>query len=203
MKRSLLRGVLLCTAPLLFVAFSPLALGDLVVNGGFEDSPDFNGWTVNDPSFFTNVGTNPAFAHSGNNKANLGATGLLGYLSQNIATTPGGNYVLSFWLANDVLGSLTPTNEFDVYWNGSLILSLTNAPAFAYTNYIFPNLFATGASTTLEFDYRNDEDFYRLDDVSVNVPDSGSTIWLAFSSLGFLCLVNSLRAKGSVRSHPA
>jgi hypothetical protein len=165
-----------------------------VVNGGFETG-DFTGWTVNDPSGFTGVGTDSAFAYAGNNYAYLGASPNPGSLSQDLVTAPGGLYTLSFWLAHDV--SFAPSNEFSVYWNGVLVplSSLSDAGSFPYTNYTFSNLLATGALTTLEFRYRDDDDFFRLDNVSANAPDSGATIWLALASLSVVFVAHSLRPK--------
>ena len=186
MKASIPRSLLWCAIPLLCISIVSRAMGNSVVNGGFETG-DFTGWTVNDPSGFTNIGPDPLFAHSGTYHANLGALGLIGTLSQNIVTTPGTVYNLSFWLTND---SGVPPNEFDVLWNGVTIYSATNSAMFPYTNFFFPELVATGPSTALVFRYRNDDDFFRLDDVSVNVPDPASTLWLAFPTIGLLFLVN-------------
>lgn len=150
-----------------------------VVNGGFETG-DFTGWTVNDPSVlgpFTNVGQNSLFAHSGSHYANLGAEGVLGTISQNVSTIAGDNYTLSFWLAND---SGAPPNEFDVFWNGAEVLNLVNQPVQLYTLYSF-NVSATSASTPLVFQYRNDDDFFRLDDVSAtvaSVPEPATSLLL-------------------------
>jgi hypothetical protein len=170
------------------LALAPAAMANQVVNGGFEDFPDFTGWTVNDPSGFTLVGHDPAFAHSGNNKAFLGATGLLGTLSQNVMTSAGTGYTLSFFLAND---GGAPPNEFDVFWNGVEIFSEVNAPHNpSYTNFTFSVVGGAGASTPLVFQYRNDADFFRLDDVSVGVPDTGSTLWMALPVVGALVILD-------------
>ncbi|MGZ4982921.1 MAG: hypothetical protein ACXWG7_08540 [Chthoniobacterales bacterium] len=186
MKRFAFLRSTLCVAALTYAFLTAAASAQLVVNGGFETG-DFTGWTVVDPSDFTLVGTNPAFSNTGTDHADLGATGLLGSLSQAITTTPGGTYSLSFALAND--GNVPP-NEFDVYWNGVQISSITDAASFAYTIYSFNNLVATGSSTGLEFRYRNDEDFFRLDDVTVNVvPELSTTssVVLGFGCLGAFC----------------
>jgi hypothetical protein len=136
------------------------------------------------------VGSDPAFAHSGTYHANLGAEGVLGSLSQTLSTTPGGTYTLSFWLAND---SGVGPNEFDVLWDGAATpISLTAQPVFDYTEFTL-SVVATGASTSLEFRYQNDDDFFRLDDVSV-VPEPSVT-WLVLPSIGILCLVHYRGAK--------
>jgi PEP-CTERM motif len=144
-----------------------------VANGGFETG-DFTGWTPVDSSNFTNVGSNPLFAHSGTYHANLGAEGVLGSLSQNVGTTSGTQYDLTFWLAND---SGASPNEFDVLWNGVTVLSLSDAPVSNYTQYSLL-VTATSSSSSLEFQYRNDDDFFRLDEVSINVVPEPSTLSL-------------------------
>lgn len=189
MIKSVHARVLLCAALVCF-AFASSAFADAVVNGGFETG-DFTGWTVNDTSNFTNIGPNPLFAHSGTFHANLGAEGVLGSLSQNLSTTPGGTYTLSFWLAND---SGAATNEFDVLWGGTPIFTESNAPVSNYTEFTF-TLAATGASTALEFDYRNDDDFFRLDDVSVNIVPEPSVMWLALLGASLLCFARYRGAK--------
>jgi hypothetical protein len=192
MNRIPLAKISLCVLTLVVVG-ALTARANLVVNGGFETG-DFTGWTVNDPSGFSGVGSDPGFAHSGTHYAFLGANPNTGMLTQaqNLMTTTGTVYTLSFFLANDVTvnQNLSPTNFFEVKWNGAPIFSLTNQAAFDYTQITFA-LLATGPSTGLEFDYQHGNDFWRLDDVSVNagVPEAASTLWLAlpvFAGLGLL-----------------
>ncbi|HEX8280331.1 MAG TPA: hypothetical protein VF551_03050, partial [Chthoniobacterales bacterium] len=127
--------------------------------------------------------------------ANLGAFETIGSLSQTFATDAGGLYTLSFALAND---SSIATNQFSIYWDGSLLLALDNlagGPGEAYTTYTFDNLAASGSSTTLEFRYRNDDDFFRLDDVAVIAVPEASTISSVLLGAGLLCVVNYRRGK--------
>lgn len=167
------------------------------MNGGFETG-NFNGWTVNDPSPFappslTYVGSNPAFAHSGTHQAYLGSDpGIVATLTQAVTTTSGSTYDLSFWLASDM--TIAVNNALDVFWNGAVIMSVTNlAPTGGgnigqYLNYTFTNLpAASGASTDLQFRFRNDDDYFRLDDVSVTaaVPEP-STVSFAIFGIALL-----------------
>jgi hypothetical protein len=189
MKRLPPAHKIFCIAALL-CAGACSANANIIVNPGFETG-NFAGWTVNDSSGFTGVGNDSAFAHSGDHYAFLGATPNTGSLSQSLLTTSGSLYSLSFWLANDITTgpNLGPFSSFEVLWNGAPIFILPNSsPAFDYTQFSFTGLVATGASTTLEFVYRHDNDFFRLDDVAVNVPESFSTLWLAlpFAALGLL-----------------
>lgn len=191
MKRSALLRSSFCVAASVFSIFAAAASAQLV-NGGFENG-DFSGWMVTDPSGFSNIGSDPALANSGTYHANLGAFGLLGSLSQTFSTAAGSSYNLSFALAND---GTFPPNEFDVFWNGALVFSLSNYPALPYVNFSVANLNTTGTSTTLEFRYRNDADFFRLDDVSASVVPEASTTSLALLGLGLTSLVHYRRTKG-------
>jgi hypothetical protein len=178
---------------------------NIVNDSGFELSPAPNfsaSWTLNPPGGggagqqFSNVGNDPSFAHSGNNHANLApAIGSIGSLSQVLTTTTGTAYAVSFWLANN---SSVPVNFFQVYINGVLLTtSMTGtitSPPFSNSGVyqqVFATFIATGTSSTLEFRYRHDDDFWRLDDVVVQrAPEGGAPLWLALSILGGLCLVH-------------
>ena len=116
--------------------------------------------------------------------------------------SPAHFYTLSFYLANDFTAGLGPSTAFEVFWNGVSVLTLpANSPPFAYTNFTITGLVATGGATTLEFVYHHDNDFWRLDDVSVNVPEGGSTMWLALPTFAAIGLVYSRRGrKGLARA---
>ncbi len=197
MKPSRILPLLLCSAAFSFAAFAPSARAQ-IVNGGFETGTSTTAppWTFVDPSNFTGFGSDAAFANSGSRYAFLGASqttgnpGGTGTLSQTFNTIAGVVYQISFFLAND---GGTPPNSFVAMFNGIPFFTLTpNSPGFAYTQF-GGFVTATGASSTLSFQYRNDADFFRLDDVTVNrtsaVPDS-SLGWLALPTLGLLCLVH-------------
>jgi hypothetical protein len=147
------------------VALKPEYLG-LVENGGFETG-DFTGWDLFGGDTKDNYVTNsqpPVLPYSGNYFAALGSYGpALSYLAQTLATTAGQRYVLSLWLNSpDGLGP----NQFLVSWNGTTLFEETNIPALGWTNLQF-TVSATGASTVLEFGFRDDPSFLGLDDISV------------------------------------
>jgi hypothetical protein len=158
----------------------------LVQNGGFETG-NFSDWTlVGHTSHRGTVynavespATYPLAVHSGNYGAFLGDDELA-TLSQTLATTPGQTYLLSLWLDNPESGS---GQEFLVNWNANgssanTIFGLTNPPVFTWTNLQFI-VFASGTSTTLQFESENVPDFFGLDDVSVTVlapPQFGSAV---------------------------
>ncbi|MGI9088030.1 MAG: hypothetical protein ACR2HH_09880 [Chthoniobacterales bacterium] len=191
----------------LAVAATNLRADERLQNGGFETG-SFPPWTFTDnnpPPPFINVGGDSAFAHSGTYHANLGSSPMTGTLSQTFQTVAGAMYTISFYLAND--GTPNPAmgsfNSFMTTFNGLAIAgisALTNSAPFGYTLFT-GTATATGASSTLQFTFQNDADFFRLDDVSVNgpapagVPDQGSTFWLALPAVGALVLSQRLGRK--------
>ncbi len=191
-------------AALLFAFLTAAASAQVIVNGSFETG-SFFGWVVTDPSNFTIVNTtpDPALAHSGNYTAYLGASPGQGSLFQSLSTTPGQTYQLSFWLASDRFNAVD--NSFEVKWNGGSVLSLTNVPAPGttnpYMNFTIDNLTATGAVSTLEFVYVNNDDFFRLDDVALlAVPEMSATsfVLLGFVFLCFVCYLRNRAGRPSV-----
>ncbi len=203
--RHSLLAVVLATA-----SSTTLFAQNLVQDPGFEASADGTGahpfsasWTVNDPSAFSNVGGDSAFAHSGNNYANLGydpskagpMPPAFASLSQTLATTIGTTYTLSFWLANN---TSLPTNFFQAFFNGVMVSSTITSPPFpsngTYQQIVLTGLVATSTSTSLQFRYRNDDDFWNLDDVSVTgpaaAPEGGATLWILLPVFGGVCLLH-------------
>jgi hypothetical protein len=198
-----------CAAALTSLAIT-VAAQNIVVDPGFEastDSPNGNAfvlpWVATDSSgtVLSDVGGNPSFAHSGTNYANLGTkfpttaspSTSTGTLSQTLTTVAGGRYNLSFWLANNVA---LPTNSFQVQFGTTLVFATPlMAPPFpsdgAYRLFGFSDLLATGTSTLLQFQFQHDQDFWRLDDISVLLPEGGAPLWLAIPLLGGLCLLHA------------
>jgi hypothetical protein len=163
------------------VISSGAARADLVVNGGFETGSILPGWTQSGNTAFTFVYTNNP--HGGLYSYQVGPAGSLGYLSQTLATESGHTYHLSYWL-NHPTGS-TP-NEFYVSWDGSMIAGshLVNAGNFGATEYSF-DVVASGASTPLTLAYRDDQQYYYIDDISVT-PEPATLSLLAAGGLAAL-----------------
>ena len=182
-SRSVLAAV--CT----FLAGAALADPNLVVNPGFETG-DFTGWMLTgetrpDHSFVSDADTDPGWdewlPHDGAAFAALGAVGSDLSLSQTFATTPGQTYTFSFHLGSD---GESP-NALTALWDGSTVLALANQPetqghhliggpaAAGYAVYSFTRV-ASGPTTTIQFDSRNDEGWWALDDVSVTLPEPSS-----------------------------
>ena len=146
-----------------------------ILNGGFETGT-FTNWTQSGYYFYSGVVTGSKYAHAGTYGAALETGGTPGFLSQTLATTPGTAYLISFWL--DSPAANTP-NDFQVSWNGNVLLDKTNLAAIGWTN-IQLAVTATAASTTLQFGYLNGYFNFGLDDVSVvpvTHPDLAGVSW--------------------------
>jgi hypothetical protein len=131
-----------------------------VANGGFETG-DFTGWVqTGDVSF---SGVDPSAARSGSYGAFFGPTNT-GGISQSFATVASQTYRIDFSLS--LVDSAQP-NSFSWTWNGATQTpSFSNAAAFGYTGFSSLVL-ATGASSTLAFNFRDPQAFWLLDNVAV------------------------------------
>jgi hypothetical protein len=171
------------------VTISALILGagqvnaaNLVVNGGFETG-DLTGWDLQTTGY-TGVTDNTSFVSSGSYGLVGGQIGSNAKLTQTIATVAGASYTFSFDERNDFDD---PTNDFQVFWNGTMIQELLNGPSGAFTTYLF-NVVATGTSTEIRFGLRHDPSYLALDNVSVTpsaVPVPAA-VWLFGSGIAGL-----------------
>ena len=146
---------------------------EMVQDGSYE-AGDFCYWNLaGDPSVysynFVDDGTYSSYSPvSGNYFAALGQPATLAYLSQPLVTRAGQLYLLSLWLENP--SGATP-NQFQIQWNtnvtaANVVFNQTNMGTFGYTNLLFVLQAATN-TTTLQFGFRNDNDYFALDNVSV------------------------------------
>jgi Carbohydrate binding domain/PEP-CTERM motif len=176
------------------LAVSSQASADLVVNGDFETG-DFTGWSLSGNTGTTSVNNLPFNVHSGNFGAELGPIGSDGFLmQQNIGTTVGDVYQVSFWLHSD--GEIP--NDFSAIFGGVTGFSETDIPAADYTNYTF-NVTAISATSGLTLSFRDDPGFLGLDDVSVidlsTVPTPEPSTLAIGGVSGLLALAYGLRRK--------
>lgn len=151
------------------------AASNLIQNCAFGTG-DFTGWSgtaTSDPFSFVDNGDPLALGSTPYNglafEAALGSILATDTLSETFATTAGASYTIKFALLNDTDPIAGEGNSFAAAFGGASLLSLSNAPADAYTLYSFSET-ATGASTTLSFTEENDLGFWELDSVSVQGP---------------------------------
>lgn len=188
------------TAATFCSAFLTIAHGQNIVGDpGFEATgtgPFPAPWVLQpdgtDPDQYSEVvhDTNPGapFAHSGTNYAALGAADLQNnavpsHLKQTLATTAGSFYNISFFLAQDTIDPVTfNQNYFQAYFGGLLLftapLIVTPNTDGRYIGYSFVAQALTN-STLLDFSFSDNDDRWRLDDVSVSAtPETGASLTL-------------------------
>jgi PEP-CTERM motif-containing protein len=157
---------------------SPAMASNIVLNPGFE-TDDLAPWVANPSSSSVPWGTTgpSVFAHTGQFYASTNCAGPQcmtpdpdpkgAWLYQDLATTSGAIYNLSFWYTPD---GATP-NDFAVLWNGVQVLDILNSGSgFTFNLFTVSGLLAPGPTTRLEFLGRQDRGFDGLDDVCVDRP---------------------------------
>ncbi len=126
-----------------------------------------------------------AFVHAGINGMFLGENTQPGSLTQTIPTTPGAQYLVSFWVTNPLDGN---PNVFRALWNGSVLQGQTNVASFAWTQYHYA-VSATASQTKLRFEFQNDDNAFGLDDVQVElVPSADVRLQVTPATAGSITL---------------
>jgi len=159
--------------------------GNLVVNCGFETG-NFTGWTISGNTANPNgnyYGVDAYDANSGSFGAFMSQDFFVGTapvdLSQTLATVAGDTYQISFFLEQDTAPTTAGyIHAFSATFGGTTMLTLTPTVALpgslAYTEYTFSET-ATAPSTTLQFDFENDDNYWSFDDVSVTLTSTASS----------------------------
>jgi hypothetical protein len=172
---------------------SASAAGNLVTNGGFEDSTTItgagSGWIpsaslTEGVDYF--VDTSPGNAHDGNHSFAGGAVGSPGFISQNLATTVGTNYDIHLSLAN--LSGNADGTAFEVLWGGTVVYSTSDILGFGYQEIVL-SATATSANTALAIGFQDDSFYLNVDDISVTaavaaVPEPSTFAMMAFGLAG-------------------
>ena len=169
-------------------------INPILINGGFETG-DFTGWTLTGNSGENYVTSAADFAHSGHYGAALGQAYYLAFLTQMLNTTPGQQYLVSFWLENAANPYGYTPNQFIVYWNTTNLYSQANLPFMNWTNLQYV-VTATNTNSMLRFEVNDNPYYLGLDDVSVTplvapslaaaTTGNGVTLsWNTLSGLGY------------------
>lgn len=164
--------------------------GNLLLNNSFQTG-DFTDWNLSGNTGFTGVST--GFDGYTSQDADgffafLGAVGSDAVISQTVSDSSGQTYTVSFWYNANGSGP----SDFSASWDGTSLLSLTNALTNGWTLYSF-TVTGTG-SDTLSFGARNDPDYDALDNVAIfaSTPEPGT---LALLGLGLTALIGITRRK--------
>src|SRR3954470_5353836 len=161
MKNKFIKSIAMATAFVCMCAI-PAFSQNLVTNGGFE-AGNFSGWTQFGDTTSTGVCTDgdptvdcSGFApHSGDWMGSFGAVFTQGGVYQTLATSPGTNYLISFYLSN---GEHTP-NSYSIDFGGVTLVSGNDTGYLHWQFYQFTEM-ATSSSTTLSFAFYQVLDYY-------------------------------------------
>jgi len=187
------------------VATVATAHANLIVNGSFEDVTlpsqnwglfsAINGWTLGSGSPDFEIGLGSVYGvtgYVGNNVMEMDSTGNV-TVDQSVGTT--GNYTLSLLYAQR--SGVSPTSgSFEIWWNGSLVASLSPTST-AMT--LYSTTVAGLASNTLELRGTGTQDQYGaiVDDVQLAaVPEPSTCVAGALLMLPFgVQIIRRLRTR--------
>jgi hypothetical protein len=141
---------------------APAQAANIVTNGSFE-TQTFAGWTQTGNTSFSGVSC-PGGAPDGNCFAFFGPIGSTGGISQTLTTVAGTTYEIDFSFLSD---GGTP-NSFSGSFGGVTFINQTDIAAHPFQTFSF-NVQATGTSTVLAFNFRDDPGFLEIDAISVDV----------------------------------
>jgi hypothetical protein len=174
---------------------------NLVANCGFETG-DFTGWTLagndvpTESGFQYGVeGVDPLDGISPNSGdyqayfADLVANSTT--LSQTIATVAGGEYEVSWYMAQDTAPVSPYSNQFAASFGGLSLVSASVVPVQGYTYYSF-ELDAPTSSSVLSLTMGNDLGEFLVDDLDVSAAPEPATWTLALAGI-LACMLGRRR----------
>jgi hypothetical protein len=193
-----------------FALWAPRAeAANLVLDGSFENISGVgnggyllftnslgDGWNVTSGEAVIERGTLNGIPHGGNQYAYLDGDFAFNTLSQTIATTPGQQYTISFWIADSNPNLFQATFGGQTLYNGPAPASGGGFPATQYVEEIF-TVTATSGSSALTFSgqYTSGTGTV-LDDVSVvAVPEPCAAALIAGPLLAALAVRSRRGAK--------
>ena len=168
---------------------------NLVVDPGFEN-PVLTPWVTGGHTWSL-TSSNP---HTGAQGVETGCIGpacvaadtdpLSAWIFQDLATTNGSSYDLTFWLGLRKNPTDPSVNEVKVLWGGAEVFDIQNIVDPAFVQFTVSGLVASGSTTRLEFFGRNDPGVVSLDDISVDasagaVPEPAAFLLLGAGLAGF------------------
>ena len=157
---------------------------ELVLNGDFETG-DVSGWVESGNvagGFVFPVVSDPV------NASNILAIFALDtpyYVSQTLTTHSGGSYRLSFDLQVQGIASTPGALTFEAWFGNQQVFGVVDQ-TMEWTHFSFNNLSSTSGLTELKLGGRNDPDFTRLDNVSVQAIPEPETFAMLLAGLGLL-----------------
>ena len=160
---------------------------NLINNSGFEAGTA--GWyATGNQDGYTSVNgcSDTTCPFAGNLQAWFGAVNAPGGLAQDVATTAGANYEVSFWLANDGNDAdIMPGDHtsIEVTFGGVTLMAENDAVAYGYRFFDFV-VTANGPVSALNFSVRQDPYYYYLDQVTVTETPEPASLTLLGSALG-------------------
>ena len=194
--------VSLASLAVLAATAGPVAAQNLVRNPGFDlGETNWSGWSYVTGLDGVMLDSTPGFYTSAPNDASFSAApgdSLAGTLYQDLPTTAGQNYVVSFWLLDEAAGAAT--DSFTVSFGGltNTIFGYTMPGTYSSFSFTEPS---SGATTRLSFQGFNEDAGWNLDDVSVTdapsaipEPSTWALLLVAFASLSALSRRRPIRA---------